>query len=100
MSYIKNDNHVYISIYRYCTVQAHVYGVNSQLSRLVNNGSLQSKLYLYYLYVLTSFCLPDTFINRTSIEQALSILNSAAIRLFGRLIRTLLEAKNYLSCRI
>jgi hypothetical protein len=57
------------------------------IGRLMDNGSLHSKLFLAYLHALTSFCLPDPLLQRTGTELALSILRSAAVRSFDRLTR-------------
>jgi Protein of unknown function (DUF3638)/Protein of unknown function (DUF3645) len=85
VSYEKNSDHVRVIIDKDANAKAHAYYVDDQIGRLVDNGSLQSKLFLCYLHALTSFCLPDPLIQRTGTEQALSILNSAAVRSFDRL---------------
>ncbi|KAI9890486.1 MAG: hypothetical protein M1814_003970 [Vezdaea aestivalis] len=59
-----------------------VYHVDSQLGRLVDNGSLRSKLYKCYLHAVTSHCLPDTLTGRTGTEQALAVLKSACAHSF------------------
>jgi hypothetical protein len=51
---------------------------------VVDNSTLESKLVLYYLHALTSFCLPDGLTGRTGTEQALDILNSAAVKSFDQ----------------
>ncbi|KAI3390839.1 hypothetical protein diail_8557 [Diaporthe ilicicola] len=58
----------------------HCYWIDAQLGRLKDNGTLQSKLFLSYLHALTSHCIPDPFTMHTGTEQALSILESAAVR--------------------
>lgn len=63
----------------------HSYSVDSQLGRLVDNGSLQSKLLLCYLHAVTSFCIPDPLTGKTGTEQALCILRSASLRSFTHL---------------
>ncbi|OKL58449.1 hypothetical protein UA08_06149 [Talaromyces atroroseus] len=63
----------------------HSYSVDSQLGRLVDNGSLQSKLLLCYLHAVTSFCIPDPLTGKTGTEQSLSILRSASLRSFTQL---------------
>lgn len=68
-----------------------VYVVNEMLQKLVDNGSLQSKLFLAYLHAVTSFCLPDPLTRRTGTEQALSILKSAAVKSFPILTLTAME---------
>ncbi|PGH08675.1 hypothetical protein AJ79_05957 [Helicocarpus griseus UAMH5409] len=90
ISYMKADNHVSVSISKnYADAKAHLYSINGQIGELIDNGSLQSKLLLCYVHALTSFCLPDPLIRKTGTEQALTILDSAAVRSFD-----LLTAKN------
>lgn len=79
------QGHIAVQVAKRTVVRVHSYSVDSQLCRLVDNGSLQSKLFLCYLHALTSFCLPDTLTMRTGTEQALSILQSAAVKSFDRL---------------
>jgi hypothetical protein len=59
--------------------------INTALGRLVDNGSLQSKLFLCHLHAATSHCLPDPLTGRTGTEEALRILKSAAVASFIRL---------------
>jgi hypothetical protein len=87
VSYEKSSDHVRVIIDKDSTAKAHAYYVDDPIGRLVDNGSLQSKLLLCYLHALTSFCLPDPLIQRTGTEQALSILKSAAVRSFDRCSR-------------
>ncbi|KAK7937469.1 uncharacterized protein PG986_014337 [Apiospora aurea] len=63
----------------------HCYEIDSVLGRLIDNGSLQSKLMICYLHAVTAHCLPDPLIGRTGTEEALRILKSAAILSFHRL---------------
>ncbi|KAL7781006.1 hypothetical protein V8C43DRAFT_320153 [Trichoderma afarasin] len=67
------------------SVRVHPFTIDTRLGRLVDNGSLQSKLCLAYLHALTSYCLPDNLTGKTGTEQCLSILNSAAVRSFQQL---------------
>ena len=85
VSYERDNGHVYVAIDKDTASKAHAYSVDDQVGRLVDNGSLQSKLLLCYIHALTSFCLPDPLTGRTGTEQALSILNSAAVRSFEQL---------------
>ncbi|MBE3047204.1 hypothetical protein IMZ48_32715, partial [Candidatus Bathyarchaeota archaeon] len=62
------------------SVACHVYDVDTRLGRLIDNGSLESKVRVCYLHALTSFCLPDPLTKRTGTEQALDILSSAAVK--------------------
>ena len=85
VSYHQDGDHVMVSINKNSAIKAHAFLIDSQIARLVDNGSLQSKLYLCYLHALTSFCLSDPFLQRSGTEQALSILGSAAVRSFDQL---------------
>lgn len=64
------------------------------LGRIVDIGSLQSKLFLCYIHALTSFCLPDPLTQRTGTGKALSILDSAAVRSFDPLHEENLDILN------
>lgn len=79
------DEHVAVNVAWQAITNLHAYSVDHQLGRLVDNGSLQSKLVLCYLHALTSFCIPDPLTNKTGTEQALSILRSASMRSFDHL---------------
>jgi len=83
--YKASNDHVSVAIDLGTVTKAHTYNVDELLGRLVDNGSLQSKLLLCYIHALTSFCLPDPLTQRTGSDQALSILNSAVVRSFDRL---------------
>nr|POE84323.1 hypothetical protein CFP56_76392 [Quercus suber] len=78
-------NHVTVNIDKHSSSTVHSFEVDQRLGRLVDNGSVQSKLMLAYLHALTSHCLPDPLTGKTGTEQALSILSSAAMRSFDRL---------------
>ena len=80
-----DGDHVRVNIDKDSATKAHAYHVDDHLGRLIDNGSLHSKLYLCYLHALTSFCLPDILTSRTGTEQALSILASAGTRSFDQL---------------
>jgi hypothetical protein len=88
--------HTTVRVDKRSIIRTHSYFIDNQLCRLIDNGSLQSKLVLCYLHALTSSCLPDPFTMRTGTEQALSILNSAAVKSFDRLT----EENVDLLCRI
>ncbi|KAJ9607822.1 hypothetical protein H2200_007901 [Cladophialophora chaetospira] len=81
----KSGEHVHVTINHDTAAKAHAYSVDEPLRRLVDNGTLQSKLWLCYLHALTSSCLPDPLVLRTGTEEALCILRSAAVRSFARL---------------
>ncbi|RMD42864.1 hypothetical protein DV735_g2274, partial [Chaetothyriales sp. CBS 134920] len=97
VSYRRDDNHVTVTIAQDAMTKAHAYPVDHRLGRLVDNGTLQSKLWICYLHALTTFCLPDPLLQRTGTEQALFILNSAAVRSFDRLSRENIHVLNQIS---
>ena len=82
VAYRRTSGHVEVSIDSDTATKVHTFHVDKRLGRMVDNGNLQSKLFLCYLHALTSYCLPDPLTQRTGTEQALSILNSAAVRSF------------------
>ncbi|KUJ21678.1 uncharacterized protein LY89DRAFT_637548 [Mollisia scopiformis] len=73
-------SHVNVEVEKPLSTRVHAYNVDRMTGKLSDNGSLQSKLYLCYLHSLTSFCLADPLTRSTGTEQALSILDSAAIK--------------------
>lgn len=77
--------HVQVGIIYGSSVRVHPFNIDTRLGRLVDNGSLQSKLCLAYLHALTSYCIPDSLTGKTGTEQCLSILSSAAVRSFQQL---------------
>ena len=66
----------------------HFYRIDSRLGRLVDNGSLKSKLFKCYLHAVTAHCLADELTGRTGTEEALSILACPSIQSFLRLEKT------------
>ncbi|KAL7770262.1 hypothetical protein CFE70_000195 [Pyrenophora teres f. teres 0-1] len=74
--------HVSVSVKLDTAWTTHAYQVDEILGRLIDNGSLQSKLFLCYLHALTSHCLPDALTGHTGTEAALSILRSGAAASF------------------
>ena len=66
-------------------VTYHLYQIDSQLGRLVDDGSLKSKLFKCYLHALTAHCLTDELTGRTGTEEALWELAAASTRSFLRL---------------
>jgi hypothetical protein len=82
VSWRRSNDHIYVFIEHGTSERVHQYDIDTMLGRLVDNGSLQSKLSLCYLHALTSYCLPDTLTGKTGTEEALSILDSAAVRSF------------------
>ncbi|KAL2005979.1 hypothetical protein VTN00DRAFT_9633 [Thermoascus crustaceus] len=62
------------------SVPYHQFQVDTLLGRLVDNGSLISKLFKSYLHATTAHCLPDTLTGKTGTEQALAVLREASTR--------------------
>ncbi|KAI1100553.1 hypothetical protein F4804DRAFT_348467 [Jackrogersella minutella] len=82
ITFSKRSQHVQVQIANCSNTKVHAYDVDDLLGRLINNSSLQSKLWISYLHAITSFPLPDQLTGKTGTEQALTILNSAATRSF------------------
>ena len=84
VSYKQADDHVCVSVDTSSVkiVSYHHFQVDSQLGRLVDNGSLRSRLYRAYLHALTSACLPDELTGRTGTEEALHTLAQASTQSF------------------
>ena len=85
VTYRRETRHVEVTIDNGGCTKIQTYGVDYMLGQMIDNGDLQSKLFLCYLHGLTSHCLPDPLTRRTGTEQALSILSSSAIRSFPSL---------------
>lgn len=66
----------------------HLYHIDTQLGRLVDNGSLKSKLFKCYLHAVTAHCLTDELTGRTGTEEALSTLASPSVQSFLKLDQT------------
>jgi hypothetical protein len=81
----KTSAHVSVSVDKYFVKKVHAYLLNTTLGQIVDNGSIQSKLFLCYLHALTSHCLPDPLTRCTGTESAILILRSAALRSFDAL---------------
>lgn len=77
--------HVEVRIAWQPETDVHAYSIDESLGRLVDNGNLESKLFLCHLHALTSFCLPDPLTGKTGTEQALSILRSASVQSFDQI---------------
>lgn len=85
VSWESANDYIRVTVVKASITKVHPLYIDSVLGRLTDNGNLQGKLFLVYLHALTSYCLPDPLTNRTGVEQALSILYSAAVRSFDRL---------------
>jgi hypothetical protein len=87
VSFAKEGHHVLVMIDTAPAthVRYHSYHIDSQLGRLVDNGSLQSRLFKLYIHATTSHCLIDQLTGRTGTEEALYGLAGAATRSFVEL---------------
>ena len=88
ISYQREDHHIIVTVPKNSIQKVHTLYVDTQLGRLVDNGDVSCKMYLAYLHAVTSSCLIDPLTQRTGTEQALTILNSAAVRSFDQLSQT------------
>jgi len=66
-------------------IDYHLYSIDTNLGRLVSNGSLKSHFYKIYLHALTSYCLPDALTGLTGTEEALDDLQSVLSWSFTKL---------------
>ncbi|KAK4503660.1 hypothetical protein PRZ48_004575 [Zasmidium cellare] len=85
VSYRVAGDHVTVTVDRASVSKVHPIHVDPRLGRLVDNGSMQCKLFMAYIHALTSFCLPDRLTRKSGVEQSLTILKSAAVRSFDQL---------------
>ena len=69
----------------------HAYRVDTLLGRITDNSNLHSKLFLCLLHAIISYYLPDQLTGLTRTEQALAILNSAAVKSFNYLSEANIE---------
>ncbi|KAF3484464.1 uncharacterized protein GIQ15_03788 [Arthroderma uncinatum] len=84
----RTDQHVSVGIRSDPSLQNvsyHLYQVDLTLGRLLDNGSLKSRLYKFYLHAMASHCLADRLTGRTGTEEALKGLESASTQSFFRL---------------
>ncbi|OTA55802.1 hypothetical protein K449DRAFT_468641 [Hypoxylon sp. EC38] len=82
VTFKRKDQHVGVYIENSSTTKVHTYDIDSLLGRLTNSSNIQSILLISYLHALTSSPLPDPLTKKTGTEQALTNLNSAAVRSF------------------
>jgi len=87
VSFSPDVNHVRVTINTSSAkhVRYHSYQIDNQLGRLVDNGSLTSRLFRLYLHAATAHCLADHLTGRTGTEEALYGLASATTRSFVEL---------------
>lgn len=84
ISFRKLNDHTQATIDPETVTRTQAYNFDNLIGRVIDNGSARSKLFSAYLHALTSFCLPDPLTGRTGTEQALSILDSAAVKSFDQ----------------
>lgn len=80
-----SQQHTSVHINREQVHGVFTYSLDTTLGRVLDDGDMQRKLFLAFLHVLTSHCLPDPLTGYTGTESALQILKSAAVRSFERL---------------
>lgn len=87
VSFLRDGHHVRVMINTASAIRVkyHSYHIDSQLGRLVDNGSLKSRLFRLYLHATTAHCLIDELTGRTGTEEALYGLAGAASRSFVEL---------------
>ncbi|EKD21257.1 hypothetical protein MBM_00370 [Drepanopeziza brunnea f. sp. 'multigermtubi' MB_m1] len=75
-----NNEHTEVRIERGTTehVPYHYFQIDNLLGRLIDNGSLRSRLFRVYLHAVTSYCLPDDLTSKTGTEEALQTLSQAS----------------------
>ncbi|KAH7080409.1 hypothetical protein BKA63DRAFT_464782 [Paraphoma chrysanthemicola] len=77
-----SSHHTSVSVNKNGPARTYAYYIDQILGRIIDNGDLQSKLFLSYLHALTSHCMPDPLTGYTGTELALNILRSASVRSF------------------
>lgn len=99
ISFSRDGNHVLVEIDAPPTSQVsyHLFQIDSQLGRLVDNGSLKSRLYKLYLHAVTAHCLIDRLTGRTGTEEALDGLAAASTRSFLELNREEIELLGHIA---
>lgn len=75
----------------------HTYQIDNQLGRLVDNGTMRSKLFKCYLHAVTAHYLTDELTGRTGTEEALYTLSSASVFSFLRLEQTDIDLLTFLA---
>lgn len=66
-------------------VSYHLYNVDRQLERFVDNDSFKSRFFKCYLHVVTAHCLIDELTDRIDVKEVLSTLTFASVKFFLRL---------------
>ena len=82
IEYAKEHTHMDVRVESESIKKIHGYRIDTDLGRLEDNGSLQSKLFLCYLHALTSHFKVDKLTGLTGTEAAILILRSPAVASF------------------
>ena len=98
VTYQDSGGHVRVTVEKSSITKVHAVQEDRQLGRLVDDDSLPVQLFVAYLHALTSFCLPDPLTCKTGTEQALTILNSAAVRSVDQLPPTTVDILSRIGC--
>ncbi|KAL8364190.1 hypothetical protein RB601_009770 [Gaeumannomyces tritici] len=77
--------HVSVTVAKGTCSGVRTYRIDTQLGRLVDDGSFRDQIYLAFLFAITSFPHPDPLTAHTGTEQALMILQSGAVRSLSQL---------------
>lgn len=77
--------HIQVEVQNGSSTKVYPFELDTLVGRILDNGTLESKLALCYFHALTSFCLPDKLTSKTGTESAIEILKSAAVRSFNGL---------------
>ena len=85
VKHTQSGHHVCVGVDKNSVSKTYSYGIDNRLGRLIARGDLSSMLWLCYMHALTSFCLPNPLTGRTGTEDALSILESAAVKSYTRI---------------
>ncbi|KAF9512305.1 hypothetical protein BS47DRAFT_1465637 [Hydnum rufescens UP504] len=87
VNFSSSGNHVSVTINtaHLTRVLYHDYEIDTNLGRLVGNGTMMSHYFRAYLHAVTGHCLPDPLTSITGTEEALNILRSASCLSFQRL---------------
>ncbi|KAK2813760.1 hypothetical protein FQN50_000158 [Emmonsiellopsis sp. PD_5] len=99
VGYVRNGDHVSVTIDNstLSNVQYHKYQIDPRLRRLVDNGSIRSKLFRCYLHALTSSCLVDSLTLTTGTEEAIRILRSASTQSLVNLTKQDMEILSHIA---
>lgn len=97
VSWKATANHIEVEMQHGSSTKVYPFELDTQLGRILDNGTLESKLVLCYLHALTSFCLPDGLTGKSGTEQALEILHSAAVKSFDRFSEHSIAALNLIA---